>query len=281
MLQKGELVRRRSYGGDTLFYIEGIRPDGTVLLNGVSYRMTADAPPEDLQLMNEYDARIMRRRETAQIQDKIEQLKRRHIRAGLSGQNSFPKSVRILHMDGDPEYLKLCMQYYKELGLEAYGEGIEERRQPLEILRCLRQYHPEILVVTGHDSVPKDTTDLLKEDSYRSSVYFAETVRRARSQEPDLDRLVIIAGACQSYYELLMEAGANFASSPARVLIHAMDPVILCAEIAYTPLRERVNVEEAIGLTFSGEAGIGGYDTLGKGRRGYPAGRRKIGAPRA
>ena len=87
---------------------------------------------------------------------------------------------------------------------------------------------------------------------------------------------MIIAGACQSYYELLMEAGANYASSPGRVLIHAMDPVILCAEVAYTPLQERVSAEEAVALTFAGAQGMGGYDTMGKGRRGYPLGRRKI-----
>ena len=131
-------------------------------------------------------------------------------------------------------------------------------------------------MVTGHDSLPRGTENLMQEDSYRSSRYFAETVRRARAIQPDMDRLVIIAGACQSYYELLMESGANFASSPGRVLIHAMDPVILCAEIAYTPLQQRIDVEEVVALTFSGSQGIGGYDTMGKYRRGYPSGRRKI-----
>ncbi|MBQ7916077.1 MAG: sporulation peptidase YabG [Firmicutes bacterium] len=278
MLQRGSLVRRRSYGEDMLFWVEYVGADGVVLLNGVNYRVTADAYLWDLVELSENETRGIRRREAALIQEKVEELKRRHIRAGMGSKESFPKSVRILHMDGDGEYLKICMKYYQELGLEAYGEAVEERRQPVEVLRLLKQYHPEILVVTGHDSLPKDQGDILKEDSYKSSRFFGETVRRARTYEPDMDRLVIIAGACQSYYELLMEAGANFASSPGRVLIHAMDPVILCAEIVYTPLRERIRVEEAVGMTFSGAAGMGGYDTLGKGRRGYPAGRRKIGS---
>mgnify|MGYP005533677081 FL=1 len=276
MIRRGSWVRRRSYGQDMLFYVEEVRPDGRALLSGVEYRVLADAEIRDLAEQSEEAVRSTRRRETLRIQEKMEELKRRHSRAGITYGGSFPKNVRILHLDGDAEYLEICRQYYRELGLEVYGEAIEERKQPLEVLRCLRQYRPEILVVTGHDSLPRGMQDLMREESYRSSRFFAETVRRARSYQPDMDRLVIIAGACQSYYELLMENGANFASSPGRVLIHAMDPVILCAEIAYTPLQERVNVEEAVSLTFSGEQGIGGYDTMGKYRRGYPSGRRKI-----
>ena len=274
MLHRGEYVRRKSYGGDMLFRVESIRTDGIVLLDGISYRISADAPLSDLMRAGEREAQNVRRREAERIREKMEQLKSRHIQWGIG--KGFSRSVRILHIDGDAEYLLLCLRYYRELGLEAYGEAIEEIKQPQEILRCLRQYQPEILVVTGHDSIPRNPADILREEIYRSSSYFAETVRRARAKEPDMDRLVIIAGACQSYYELLMEAGANYASSPGRVLIHAMDPVILCAEVAYTPLQERVNAEEAVSLTFAGAQGMGGYDTMGKGRRGYPLGRRKI-----
>ena len=35
-------------------------------------------------------------------------------------------------------------------------------------------------------------------------------------------RLIIVAGACQSHFEALLQAGANFASSPGSVLIHAL-----------------------------------------------------------
>ncbi len=276
MIQRGSWVRRRSYGQDLLFYVEEVRADGRVLLSGVEYRVTADADYADLVEQRAEAVRGTRRRETQRLEEKIEELKRRHSKTGITHGGSFPKNVRILHLDGDPEYLHICQKYYRELGLEVYGEAIEERKQPIEVLRCLRQYRPEILVVTGHDSLPRGTENLMQEDSYRSSRYFAETVRRARATQPDMDRLVIIAGACQSYYELLMESGANFASSPGRVLIHAMDPVILCAEIAYTPLQQRIDVEEAVALTFSGSQGIGGYDTMGKYRRGYPSGRRKI-----
>lgn len=46
--------------------------------------------------------------------------------------------------------------------------------------------------------------------------------------------MVIFAGACQSYYEGLILAGANFASSPARILIDFIDPLIVAERVAIT-----------------------------------------------
>ena len=66
---------------------------------------------------------------------------------------------------------------------------------------------------------------MLKENSgyydisnYRNSKYFINTVDRIRKWKNSRE-VVVFAGACQSYYEALIMAGANFASSPARILI--------------------------------------------------------------
>ena len=49
---------------------------------------------------------------------------------------------------------------------------------------------------------------------------FIETVKEARRYEREqAEELVIFAGACESYFEALIMAGANFGSSPARILI--------------------------------------------------------------
>ena len=42
------------------------------------------------------------------------------------------------------------------------------------------------------------------------------------------------AGACQSHFEALIRAGANFASSPSRINIHALDPVYVVGKISFT-----------------------------------------------
>ena len=50
--------------------------------------------------------------------------------------------------------------------------------------------------------------------NYRNSRYFIKTVNEARSWSRSGKELAIFAGACQSYYEAIIQAGANFASSP-------------------------------------------------------------------
>ncbi|NAP00646.1 sporulation peptidase YabG, partial [Halomonas sp. MG34] len=106
--------------------------------------------------------------------------------------------------------------------------------------------------------------------AYSHSQYFVETVREARRSTSNLDQLVIFAGACQSHFESLIRAGANFASSPRRVNIHALDPVYIAARIAYTPFMEKVSVWEALRNTLSGEKGMGGVETRGLLRTGMP-----------
>ncbi len=55
---------------------------------------------------------------------------------------------------------------------------------------------------------------MLDLNNYRNSKYFIESVKILRNYNSSYDELVIFAGACQSCYESILEAGANFASSP-------------------------------------------------------------------
>ena len=107
-------------------------------------------------------------------------------------------------------------------------------------------------------------------NAYRHSKHFVQTVREARRKIPHLDQLVIFAGACQSHFESLIHAGANFASSPSRVNIHALDPVYIVARISFTPFMERINVWDVLRNTLTGEKGLGGIETRGILRTGMP-----------
>jgi len=60
-----------------------------------------------------------------------------------------------------------------------------------------------------------------------------------------------------------MKSGANFASSPGRILIHCLDPAIVCERVALTSNTKYVIPEQAIRLTQSGSKGIGGIKTKG------------------
>jgi len=63
--------------------------------------------------------------------------------------------------------------------------------------------------------------------------------------------MCIFAGACQSYFEAIMQAGANFASSPGRININALDPAIVSEKVALTNKDNYVTPEEVSKLTIS------------------------------
>ena len=91
--------------------------------------------------------------------------------------------------------------------------------------------------------------------NYRNSRYFAQTVRNARKNAKNRE-LVIFAGACQSYYEALIDAGANFASSPARILIDFIDPLVVAMKIATTDFRKYLTINDIEDELRDGERGI-------------------------
>ena len=188
----------------------------------------------------------------------------------MSEDRKFQIPGRVLHIDGDNEYLETCLERYKKLGIEAVGVHVKEKDQPSKVYELLKKYRPDILVLTGHDGVIRDEHGYASIDNYRNSKYFIEAVKEARRYNDNLDGLVIFAGACQSMYQKIIEAGANFASSPYRVLIHALDPVYICKKVAFTGINSIISPEDVITTTITGFKGIGGIETRGKYRDGYP-----------
>ncbi|WP_010235324.1 sporulation peptidase YabG [Clostridium arbusti] len=192
--------------------------------------------------------------------------------ASINNTNSmvFHRPGKILHIDGDSTYLEVCLKVYKQLSIEAVGKVIPEYEQPSKIVDIVKKVKPDIVIITGHDGVTKGINDYLDLNNYRNSKYFVDSVLRLRDYEPNYDNLVIYAGACQSCYEAILDAGANYASSPERVLIHCLDPVFVCQKVAYTNIDEIVNIQEVVQNTITGAKGVGGLQTRGKCREGYP-----------
>ncbi|AFK85767.1 MULTISPECIES: sporulation peptidase YabG [Thermoanaerobacterium] len=272
-----DIVVRKSHGFDLLFkVIDVIENRGTrhYLLHGLNMRIVADAPEDDLMpasltRINEYDEPYQRK--ANYIIKKIAQSKDLRKSNVMRSNRSEPygKPGTVLHIDGDEGYLNICLDAYKKANIVAYGEIVDEKEQPDKVVALLNKYKPDILVLTGHDGV-KNTRNYSDLNNYRNSKYFVEAVKKARSYEPSLDDLVIFAGACQSNYEALISSGANYASSPERVLIHCLDPVLVCEKVAYAHINEIVKIEELIEDTITGSAGIGGLQTMGKFRYGVP-----------
>lgn len=163
----------------------------------------------------------------------------------------------------------MCMKKYQEYGIRAYGYYFKEEEFASKITNLLKKYNPHLLVITGHDALKKNGHKRNSQD-YLHSLDFVEAIKKAREYQPDKDALVIFAGACQSYYELLVASGANFASSPSRKNIHALDPVIITTQIASTNIKEYVDLEKVIEKTSFKQLGVGGIDTRGVARNLYP-----------
>ena len=98
--------------------------------------------------------------------------------------------------------------------------------------------------------------------NYRNSRYFINTVKEARRASVGKD-LVIFAGACQSFFEAIMDSGANFASSPARVLIDFMDPLTIAEKVAITPEEKKVTIKEISYLLKDDNKRVGGITSRG------------------
>lgn len=294
-MQIGDIVVRKSYKKDVTFKVIDIKETekgATCTLKGINLRILADSPVDDLELISEDSLPESERIFSKQVNTSIKKiLMARDSRSSDSSENvmrnltrgyriqvmnepdnelKFGRPGKILHIDGDAEYLNVCLKVYKQLSLEVVGKMIPEKEQPQQVLELVKQVRPDIVVITGHDAVSRGTRDYMDINNYRNSKYFVETVSALRGYESNYDDLVIYAGACQSCYEAILDAGANFASSPNRVLIHCLDPVFLCEKIAYTNIEKVVSIQEALENTITGIKGIGGLQTRGKYREGFP-----------
>ncbi|WNS42204.1 sporulation peptidase YabG [Paenibacillus sp. MMS20-IR301] len=284
----GDLVVRKSYGGDVTFRVDNILQNRAVI-KGTEFRLLADSPLEDLVQVP--PTRVTERGQQAQIKateslswlrkDRQEQSQRSgESAAGSSGTWAqspkepayFEVPGKVLHLDGDALYLKKSLSLYEQLRIPAEGHHVHESKMAETLYRLLPRVRPDIVVITGHDGVLKQqqSYDLYSLSSYKNSQNFVAAIRVAREYERNFDALTIVAGACQSHFEALLGTGANFASSPGRILIHALDPVYIAAKAAFTSIRDTVNLGEVLNHTISGNQGMGGIETRGSFRIGMP-----------
>ncbi len=183
----------------------------------------------------------------------------------LKNKGKVRSNAVILHLDGDKKYSKRAFNYYNNMNLKAIVETIPENRQPIEVAKLLEKYKPDILVSTGHDMMLKKGQDLYKIENYKNSKYFAQTVKNARLWEKERDKLAIFAGACESFYEAIMLEGANFATSPARIMVEYRDPIIIATHIACTDNKKILTIDDLIPYLKSNFNGVGG--TMAKGKK--------------
>ena len=278
----GDIVTRKSYNKDIIFRIVGFNIDSKnekiAIIKGVAFRVIADAYLDDLELVNISDIKQILidpfvedliDQSVRSAQDREKKMNRGATKL-QTNPNIYGMPGKVLQIDGDKDYLKICLDVYTELGIPAVGVAIPEANQYKEVISLLEKHNPDILVITGHDALNSKKGNITDLSNYRNSLNFIKAVKQARKWEPNLDNLVIFAGACQSNYEQLLRAGANYASSPSRIMIHALDPVFVVEKVACSRIDTIVPIEEVIEQTVTGIKGIGGSETRGKFRWAMP-----------
>ena len=240
----GDLVTRIKYNHDVIFKITKIE-NGIAYLCGETIRLKADAYLNDLIV---YDKQVNNDKEVLELV-----------------RNSKLINGCVLHLDGDEYYLRKCLEVYKKYDIPALGYFMDEKEMPKKITNLLIDHKPDVLVITGHDFVKTENG----KEVFENSKHFINTVKKARIYQPSKDSLVIFAGACQSYYEALIESGANFASSPSRKNINVLDPVYIAISVDRSHVNNFVDVEDVLKKTISKGVGLGGIDTRGVARKLY------------
>lgn len=256
-LKVGDYVTRKSYQHDIVFLVTKIE-NQVCYLKGKNIRLCADANLEDLEKW-----------EKKEEKEEKEFLKRIEVESP-DRSDYFYLPGKILHIDGDNDYLNRCLKYYEDTNIWAVGFCETEENIADKIFDLLEQFNPNIVVITGHDSFHSKCTDKNDIRNYKNSLYFVNAIKKAREYENSHEKLIIIAGGCQSNYEELIKAGANFASSPKRVNIHALDPAIIASRMSLSDINQNIDLKSILEKTKYGSDGMGGIITKGTMYMGYP-----------
>ena len=254
----GDIVTRKSHNNDTFFEIVSIN-NNIAYLKGINIRLEADSGLDDLNKVDSSDV-IDDSLITETVTSSFK----------LDRSEFFYLPGKILHIDGDDAYLKRCMNFYDKLNIMSYGLCLKENDISVEIKKYLEKLNPDIVVITGHDAYYKKKGKMSDINNYKNTKDFVEAVKVARRYEKNQDKLIIIAGACQSNYEELIKAGATFASSPKRINIHALDPAIIASYIALYDRNKVIDLMDVLSKTKFGSDGIGGVRVSGCMFVGYP-----------
>ena len=271
-IKKGSFVYKKSQSKDVIYTVDKILKSDKnriVLLRGATERVMAESPIEDLVLVDKsiiqktfesLEKRINRRLSDRLIYNKYIE--------NLNNNKRFSEKIitgKILHLDGDKKYSQKSYNYYKKVGLNAIIKNIPEFKQPKVVYNLLKIYKPDILIITGHDGMFNKDKNFNDIQNYRNSKYFINTVKEARRYDAETNsHLVIFAGACQSYFEGLILAGANFASSPGRILIDFLDPLIIAEKVATTEKYKYISIDDIAQELRDGKRGVDGIGASGK-----------------
>ena len=157
-IKKGDIVARKSYGKDIIFYVKRIikTANGDIaILCGLVKRIEADSKVDDLEIIDKNIIKNKLNKVDEEINKRVIEKTQKYKIGIISTEDTRLKEKiitgKILHLDGDRRYSQKSYNYYKQLGLNAIVKNIPEYKQPKVVYKLLKIYNPDILIITGHD----------------------------------------------------------------------------------------------------------------------------------
>ena len=147
MIKKGDIVARISYHKDVIFVVDLVIDNKIAILTGITIRLKADSPVEDLEVINKKEIDNIYRNIDEKIDKKVN-TKETSKGSFLKRSDKIVYTGKILHLDGDRKYSEKSNLYYKKMGLKAIVKNIPESRQVNVANMLIDRYKPDILVVT-------------------------------------------------------------------------------------------------------------------------------------
>lgn len=147
MIKKGDIVARISYHKDVIFVVDLVIDNKIAMLTGITTRLKADSPVEDLEVINKKEIDNIYRNIDEKIDKKVN-TKETSKGSFLKRSDKIIYTGKILHLDGDRKYSEKSNLYYKKMGLKAIVKNIPESRQVNVANMLIDRYNPDILVVT-------------------------------------------------------------------------------------------------------------------------------------
>ncbi len=249
-IKENDYVVRISYNKDIIFKIININND-TAKLQGVYIRLYADAPLNDLEVAESNNIKMYEDRNKQKLNYILQNNKKR----------SYHMTGKILHIDGDNDYLQQCLDLYKSLKIPAFGAHIKEQDFKVYVLDMIYKVDPDIVILTGHDAYNKRGIKDL--DNYLTTQSYIDAVKEIRKHYSK-DHIFIFAGGCQSNFEALLAAGCNYASSPKRINIDVYDPALVAIKAAITPFNQIIHLDDVSKNITLDKGLLSGIESYGK-----------------
>lgn len=167
-IRKGDIVTRKSHNADMIFKVidtlQGAEKGvsyAIAVLKGIDARLIASAPFSDLIKVDPREVERRKERLKEESGKRLRQIYRQRVmhnttlgwrgtKQSLTFQE-FPGTV--LHLDGDEDYMKECLEYYSQMKIPVKSLFIGEREQPKVVRELLEEHRPDILILTGHDGL--------------------------------------------------------------------------------------------------------------------------------